>query len=374
MKVRSSFINLTILFLTCILLLIFAELFLKYFVHPVEIPFWNFNTTDKIVNYDTNGPRRGTYSFGPLAHKQGRWRINNLGWNSDVDYDTKKRDKPLIAIIGDSYIEAFQVDVSKSIAARLREKLAGKFDVYSFGISGVGLSEFLQISRYVRKYFDPEILVINVNHDSFGRSLDPTKTGELYVKIINGQAVEAPIVPLVPLLQRPDAYNRLKVFLCIHSSLFRYLALNCHLYRQVILKLINIFNHKADYITNNKEVTDKIDIAINYIIETFKRENENKKIIFMIDAPRYDIYLNKLKGSDIYWMNLFLNKLCKKYDVGFIDLTKSFNDAYICNHRPFNEDYDYHWNEYGHEMATEALLTFLQNYPGLMVGDTQKTP
>lgn len=115
MKVRSSVIDLTILFLTCILLLIFAELFLKYVVHPTEIPLSTFNTTDKIINYDINGPRQGTWSYGPLAKKQGRWRINNLGWNSGVDYATKKREKPLIALIGDSYIEAFQVDVSKSI-------------------------------------------------------------------------------------------------------------------------------------------------------------------------------------------------------------------------------------------------------------------
>lgn len=73
--------------------------------------------------------------------------------------------------------------------------MAGKFDVYSFGISGAGLSEFLQISRYVRKYFDPEILVINVVDNDFDESLDPTKAGQLYVKIINGQAVEAPIIP-----------------------------------------------------------------------------------------------------------------------------------------------------------------------------------
>lgn len=177
----------------------------------------------------------------------------------------------------------------------------------------------------------------------------------------------------MPLLQRPDAKNRLKTFLHIHSSLFRYLFINCHLYERVVLKVKNFFTHKAEFTNNNKEETDKIDIAIDYIIKTFKKENENKKIIFMIDAPRRDIYLNKLKESNVYWVNLLLKKLCKKYDLGFIDLTNSFNDDYVRNHRPFNGDYDYHWNEYGHEMAAEALLAYLQNCPGLMVGNTQKT-
>jgi hypothetical protein len=380
MKARSSLINLSILFLTCIFLLIFAELFLKYFVHISECPLVTFNTTDNIINFDTNGPRQGTFSCGPLAEKEGQWRINNLGWNSEIDYFTKKRNKPLIAIIGDSFIEAFQVDVSKSIAGRLRAKLAGKVDVYSFGISGAALSEYLQISRYVRKYFNPDILVINVVHNDFDESLVSEKNfiGQLYVKIINHQVIEAPIIPFVPLLQRQDVYHRVKAFLVIHSSLFRYLLFNCHLDER-IRQWEKVFNrHEVKYNANInvdkvKAGTGEIEIAIDYIIKTFKNENEGKKIIFMIDAPRRDIYLHKLNESNIFWMNILLKKICKKYNVGFIDLTKSFNDDYARHHRPFNETYDYHWNAYGHEMAAKALLTYLESYVGLMPGNMQIT-
>ena len=381
MKVRSGLINVTILFLTCILLLIFAELSLKYFVHPAACPLVTFNTTDKIINFDTHGPRQGTFSCGPWAEPEGHWSINNLGWNSAIDYVTKKRDKPLIAIIGDSYIEAFQVDVSKSVTARLRQKLAGKFDVYSFGISGAALSEYLQISRYVRKYFDPDILVINVVHNDFDESLVSGKNiaGHLYVKIQDHQVVEAPITPFVPLLQRPDAYNRLKTFLVVHSSLFRYLLFNCHLDER-IAQWKSGFNHKKVKYNANinvdkvKQETGEIEIAIDYIIKTIKKENEPKKIIFMIDAPRMDIYQNKLKESNVHWMNVLLKKICQKYDVGFIDLTESFNDDYLHHHKPFNSDCDYHWNEYGHEMAAEALLTYLQHHPELMPDHTPSMP
>ncbi len=370
MKGRSSLVNLSILFLTCLFLLIFSELFLKYFIHPCECPLVTFDAKDNIIKFDTNGPRQGTFSCGPFAKKEGRWRINNQGWNSDIDYATQ-RDKPLIAIIGDSYIEAFQVDVSKSIAARLREKMAGKFEVYSFGMSGAALSEYLQISRYVRKYFHPDILVINVVHNDFDESLVSGKNfqGHLYVEVLNHQAVEAPVTPFVPLLQRPDAYNRLKTFLVIHSSLFRYLIFNCH-FDERIRQIKGFFNqHKAAYNANInveevKGKTEEIEIAIDYLIKTFKKENENKKIIFMIDAPRSDIYANKLAQSNVYWMNLLLEKICTKYDVGFLDLTKSFNDSYCRDHKRFNEDFDYHWNEHGHAKAAEALLAYLQNFLG----------
>lgn len=381
MKVRSALTNVAILLLTCLLLLTCAELSLKYFVHPAACPLVTFDTGDKIINFDTKGPRQGTFSSGPWAEKEGRWRINNLGWNSAIDYVTGKRAKPLIAIIGDSYIEAFQVDVSKSVTARLRQKLAGKFDVYSFGISGAALSEYLQISRYVRKYFDPDILVINVVHNDFDESLVSGKNivGHLYMQIHHHQIVEAPITPFVPLLQRPDAYNRLKTFLVVHSSLYRYLLFNCHLDER-IKQWKNVFNHnKVNYNANInvekvKAETGEIEMAIDYIIKTFKKENEHKKIIFMMDAPRMDIYSNKLSESDVHWMNVLLKKICQKYDVGFIDLTDSFNDSYLKHHKPFNSPYDYHWNAYGHEMAAEALLTYLQNYSGLSAGNTPSLP
>jgi hypothetical protein len=379
MKIRPAFINLGILLLTCIVLLICAELFFKYVVHSCACPLVTFHTKDDIVNFDTHGPRNGLFSVGPLAETEGHWHINNQGWNSAIDYVTGKRDKPLIAIIGDSYIEAFQVDVTKNIAAILRTKLAGKFEVYSFGISGAALSEYLQISRYVRKYFHPDILVFNLVHNDFDESLVCGKNfqGFLYLKIKDHRAVEAPIEPFVPLLQRPDLYNRLKAFLVIHSGLFRYVVFNCHLDER-IRRWKKIFHHKKVTYNANINVgqvireSGDIKIATNYLVKTIKQENKNSKIIFMIDAPRMDIYLHQLKKSNVIWMNHLLQKICKKNNVGFLDLTKPFYDDYVRHHKRFNSPYDYHWNQYGHKMAARALLAYL-NSSGLIPA-TPKEP
>ena len=55
--------------------------------------------------------------------------------------------------------------------AKLREKLHSQFDVYGFGKSGAPLSQYLQMTRYVIKHFDPEIIVINVIRNDFDESL-----------------------------------------------------------------------------------------------------------------------------------------------------------------------------------------------------------
>ena len=48
--------------------------------------------------------------------------INNLGFNSVKDYDFNFNNKKSVAIIGDSFVEGFQVDVNKSIGRLMEEE------------------------------------------------------------------------------------------------------------------------------------------------------------------------------------------------------------------------------------------------------------
>ena len=94
-----------------------------------------------------------------------------MGWNSEIDYDLGKRDKPLVAIIGDSTTQALDVDVEDSVASRLRKLADGRYDVYSFAKGGGALSQFLHLSRYINENFDPDIWVFNVEANNFDQSL-----------------------------------------------------------------------------------------------------------------------------------------------------------------------------------------------------------
>ena len=39
-----------------------------------------------------------------------------------------------------------------------------------------------------------------------------------------------------------------------------------------------------------------------------------------------------------------------------MNLQDYFQRDWAVNKKPFNYDYDYHWNEYGHTIAANALL------------------
>src|SRR6266498_273429 len=104
----------TLMLPSVFLLVFFGEVFFTYVIRAAQQPWGYYDPTDKIARFAVE-QREGVYTIGRFAEQRARWRINNAGWNSDIDYvSADKRSKPLIAVIGDSYIEAMHVDVKKS--------------------------------------------------------------------------------------------------------------------------------------------------------------------------------------------------------------------------------------------------------------------
>ena len=97
-------------------------------------------------------------------------RVNNYGFVSDFDYD-ENATGPLLAVIGDSFVEAFTEPFRKSCAGRLATKLDGTARVYAFGASGAPLSQYLAFAEYARDIFRPNGIVILVVKNDFDESL-----------------------------------------------------------------------------------------------------------------------------------------------------------------------------------------------------------
>jgi lysophospholipase L1-like esterase len=91
-------------------------------------------------------------------------RINNQGWR---DHDRQLR-KPAgtqrVAVLGDSYVEAFQVELDSTFTARM-ERLLGKalgqpVEVLNFGRSGMTQTEELLILQSDVVRYDPDVVVV----------------------------------------------------------------------------------------------------------------------------------------------------------------------------------------------------------------------
>jgi hypothetical protein len=99
---------------------------------------------------------------------------------------------------------------------------------------------------------------------------------------------------------------------------------------------------------------------MDYLVGRFAQENPDKKIIFMMDGPRFDIYNRNLKHSNVIWLNHLMGDIVQAHHLEFIDLTTPFADHYYEYGECLNGEVDSHWNAVGHKVAARALFQKLQ--------------
>jgi len=346
---------LLVTFPSLLIMFIILELTFIFIIPAAQFPYYYYEPNDHILRFSTTDQREGVYTIGSMAQQRAMWRINNAGWNSAIDFVETKR-KPRIAIIGDSYVEALQVNVEESIAGSLSRLLSygaeTEVDVYAFGISGAPLSQYLQMTRYVRIHFNPDILVINVVHNDFAESLCSVKrqVGMLCLQDDGDSIQEASIVPY-----QPNPVLRL----IRQSALLRYVVVNLQLPGQFQLpfpgkKSKREHNANID-VQDVKSSESRIRKATDYVLRTLKRENGKVPVVFMIDAPRKDIYAGTLDTSNVRWLNELLKEKSAQFGFNFIDLTNEFVKVFEVEHVHLESKYDWHWNERGHLAAANAL-------------------
>ena len=74
-------------------------------------------------------------------------------------------------VIGDSYVEAHQVDVGNSVAELLHSGVKRDGRVYSMGLSGAPLSQYLVFAEFSKITFHPKSMVFIIVGNDFVESL-----------------------------------------------------------------------------------------------------------------------------------------------------------------------------------------------------------
>jgi hypothetical protein len=234
-------------------------------------------------------------------------------------------------------------------------------------MSGAALSQYLQMSRYVNKYFKPDVFVINVVHNDFDESLFSVRSDPYFLEIeIVGSEPRESMLANFPV----SAKSTTK--LVFKSSIFRYLWHNLNFDRQLTELGLTWYQNgaaqqqlrahaqptKDSLEANHRDIVK----AVDYIVRKMRAEDSGKELIFLLDAPRRDIYRGTLHESEVLWMNKLIKQLCEYYNCKYVDLTEPFLKSYEKNKVKFNSDYDYHWNEEGHKLAAEHLYQSLINF------------
>ena len=342
-----------------ILVVLVLELFFRLVIPASDQPMGWFDESQRIYRFDTRRPT-GVVTIGRFAQQRGRWHINNAGWNSPVDY-VRSKTKPRIAIIGDSYIEAWHVDSNESYPSKLRVLLGDAFDVYSFGVSGAPLSQYLHMARYAVEQYDPDLLIFTIIHNDFDESLRRINTGSRHFMLLDiqdGRVSETTPEPDPSFVQ----YNRTKRLLR-RSALVRYLTFNL----QISGVLDRLRQRRVEYVANIDPAAiardqDDVRRAMHYVGERMATEFKDRRIVFVMDGPRSAIYANTFDtlNESVQFLHTLTAEVCAENGISLLDLSVPMRKAYAENGRHFESEWDFHWNEYGHEYVARAVADLLE--------------
>lgn len=358
-----------------ILLFVLLEIILAFLMPLPSRPETIYDDQNSILKFSPESGA-GTYTKGKFFQIRADWNINNQGWNYPLDYETPP-EKELIAVIGDSYVEALQVDSDKNFAWQLRSKLADSVEVYAFGKSLYPLSQYLHVSRYVTEKYNPSTLIFSVVHNDFEESIDGKGNDQrfkgLMQLVINRDSTVKERKPYyheylqerlnpgllrsIVLKSRVQRYIRYPEFLSIQPT---------KMFSKIGWKPENKQEDDRGHFEDNVDTErvfqskEEIELAVNYTIKKIRKENPNRRIILMLDAPRSVIYSgNSYKNSGNYWLHELMGKASEINDVEFIDLGALMEEDYKTNRKKFNSEVDSHWNEYGHQVVANILYTRL---------------
>lgn len=108
-------------------------------------------------------PGRQYWYLGPTRQAI-TGRINSYGWRDNERPLAKPHNSYRIAVLGDSFVEAFQVDIGRTFLARTERQLTREtghpVELMNFGRSGYSPSEELLVLRNHAMRFSPDLVIL----------------------------------------------------------------------------------------------------------------------------------------------------------------------------------------------------------------------
>jgi hypothetical protein len=274
--------------------------------------------------------------------------LNNYGFNSEVDYHNIR---PVIAVVGDSFVEAMSVPISAAYQSQLQRFLCDQ-NVYGFALAGGSFADFVEYLHWADHEFRIDGAIILINETKMREKRGPQPGHSYYKKMTDGTFKRALVGRGGPNLLR-DTANA--------SMLFRYLFDNLHFNPKVMFSHASLTGekHNSDRKASVTSLAD--DGETEEVSRTFLHDLSGashlraNQITILMDAHRDEIYRGRRPARTALEEQFMRDARAEGYRV--IDLSDAFELDYREHH--LRLDYspiDRHWNARGHRLAAEATI------------------
>lgn len=288
-----------------------------------------------------------------------RVHVNNDGFVNDRDY-ANRGPRPLLAVVGDSYIEAAMVPFRETVQGRMAEKIGSNGRVYSFAASGAGLSQYLVWAEYAREKYKPDMfLFLNISND-FSESLfhlERSPGFHHFERMPDGSAI----------MRRVDYQPTLFRRLSRYSALATYLATNVKIESLIKVNLQYFGGDNRRWASNvardaSPEQVADYQWAVRAFLERLPKATglPPERILIAIDGIREAVYnpAEKAEFERSLWgtMRGYMAEQASRSGFVVIDMQPIFERAFAKERQRFEFATDSHWNGYSHGLLADAVI------------------
>lgn len=383
-KIKSFLLNSSLALIVLLAGLLILELLLRRYHFWGARVSWSEPDAEIAYRY-TPGAE---YWFGRENDHPISGRINNFGWR-DRDWTLAKAPNTFrVAVLGDSFVEAFQVEQERTFLrlaeTALNRETPQRFELMNFGRSGFTTTEeFLILERDVVK-FSPDLVVLFFFPENdlrdVCREFDPNPMRPFFEMSPDGEL--APDFSFVHSkdFKARNAINGLKQ----HSALFSLVIERVNLLQQDLAHQKQVAAAQSaappsapaakrlggalSLATANPDSSYQKAFALNQAIlkkiGATCRQMPAKFLLVCINLAAYHPEReNELRAIDPtfnqYFFDDALAAFARQNDIDFIGLQKFFVEEYQKTGRSLQWT---HWNYDGHELVARVLANHLQKY------------
>jgi len=352
------------IFFTVTLCIPFIVLEVLFRLLPVSYPPYILEVNEKnpVARYQTSTDYLWSkgFDFNIVTRKH----TNNLGFVNDYDYARSNLD-PLMVVIGDNFVEAQQIANAESMSGILAEKVKPSGRVYSLGISGAALSQYLAFAEYGKNVLSPDSMVFIITGNDFGRrNLLKYLSKQIafhYFEEKDGRYV----------LTRIDYKIRTINKILRKFAFFRYIKFNLETYHVPTTQLLTPDSVQAD--DNSSKFIGNLprNVSNQYLIESekvvdeffhqlpFRSGLDKNNILFLLDGIRPSLYSDQglidAKNSYFDRMRSYFKMTAERLGYEVKDMQPVFIKKNRYDGSTFEFPTDSRWNKSGHKLAASEI-------------------
>lgn len=282
---------------------------------------------------------------------------NNFGFANSQDY-FGSAENPLMVVIGDSFVEANQVENSEALGGILSKEAGTNGRVYSIGLSGAALPQYLAFAEFAKRELRPDSMVFVIIGNDFDESFRKYKSSPmLHYFEKNGETYDLKVGEFEVGLPQKIARK---------SAFVRYLMLNLGI-KQVVQGVVrkNRGGHEQfiGYVPRNvaEERLRDAKIAIDEFLRQLPDRSglDADRILFVVDGIRPNLYpdtgLEETKGSFFDEIRTYFIQRAHKRGYETIDMQPVFTKSNRKDGSRFEFTNDLHWNRLGHQLVAREI-------------------